>query len=464
MEKRERAHCLVFFCPIQGHINPMLQFSKRLEHKGLEVTLITTLSVHKATHEGGEEQSTTSFSSIALETISDGFDGEGGSAQAESVQAYRDRVREIGSQTLAELIDKLSASGHPADCLVYDPVFPWALDVAKRVGIAAAAFVTVSCAVTNIFSLVHNGLLKLPLNPNSQILLPGLPPLQPSDTPSFIHVPESYPAFLKLSVDLFSNLCKADWVFCNTFYELEQEVIEYWMTKFWTLRTIGPTIPSMYLDKRHEDNNEYGLSLLKLNSDPCMKWLNAKPKGSVAYMSFGSLAELGEEQMEELGLGLRRSKRYFLWVVRTSESVKLPKGFAEETSEKGLVVSWCPQLEVLAHEAVGCFVTHCGWNSTLEALSLGVPMVAVPQWADQSTNAKFIMDVWKIGLKAQADEKGIVRGEEIAHCVREILDGERGEEIRKNASKWKALAKNAVDEGGSSDKNIDEFIAKLVLS
>ncbi|CAL2280011.1 unnamed protein product [Prunus armeniaca] len=195
-----------------------------------------------------------------------------------------------------------------------------------------------------------------------------------------------------------------------------------------------------------------------------MKWLNAKPKGSVAYMSFGSMAELEEEQMEELGLGLRRSKRYFLWVVRTSESVKLPKGFAEETSEKGLVVSWCPQLEVLAHEAVGCFVTHCGWNSTLEALSLGVPMVAVPQWADQSTNAKFIMDVWKIGLKAQADEKGIVRGEEIAHCVREILDGERGEEIRKNASKWKALAKNAVDEGGSSDKNIDEFIAKLVLS
>ncbi|KAL6271051.1 hypothetical protein ACE6H2_027962 [Prunus campanulata] len=371
MEKGEKAHCLVFFCPIQGHINPMLQFSKRLEHKGLKVTFITTRSVHKAMHEGGGEQSTTSFSSVAFETIPDGFDGEGGSAQAESIQAYRDRSREIGSQTLAELIDKLSASGHPVDCIVYDPVFPWALDVAKRVGIAAAAFFT--------------------------ILLPGLPPLQPSDTPSFIYVPESYPALLKLSVDLFSNLDKADWVSCNTFYELEQEVIEYWMTKFWPLRTIGPTIPSMYLDKRHEDNKEYGLSLLKLNSDACMKWLNAKPKGSIAYMSFGSMAEHGEEQMEELGLGLRRSKRYFLWVVRASESVKLPKGFVEETSEK-----------------------------------------------------------------AQADVEGIVRGEEIAHCVREILDGERGKEIRKNASKWKALAKNAVDEGGSSDKNIDEFIAELV--
>ncbi|PQM33478.1 UDP-glycosyltransferase 74E2-like [Prunus yedoensis var. nudiflora] len=92
------------------------------------------------------------------------------------------------------------------------------------------------------------------------------------------------------------------------------------MAKFWPLRTIGPTIPSMYLDQRHEDNKEYGLSLLNPNSDACMKWLNAKLKGSVAYVWFGSVAGLGEEQMEELGLGLRRSKSYFLWVVRASES------------------------------------------------------------------------------------------------------------------------------------------------
>ncbi|CAL2280009.1 unnamed protein product [Prunus armeniaca] len=462
MEMREKSHCLVLFYPSQGHINPLLQFSKRLEHKGLKVTFITTRSVLKAMHGGGGGggQSPSSFSSIALETISDGYD-EGGASQAESIEAYLDRFREIGSQTLAELIEEISGSGHPADCLVYDSCMSWALDVAKRVGIAGAAFFTFSCAVTNIYSLVQNGLLKVPLNPGSEILLPGLPPLQPSDTPSFVYDSGSYPAFFKLILDQFSNLDKADWVLCNTFHELEQEAVD-WMAKFWPLRTIGPTIPSMYLDKGHEEDKEYGLSLLNPNSDACMKWLNAKPKGSVAYVSFGSVAKLGEEKMEELCLGLRRSKCYFLWVVRASESAKLPKGFAEETSEKCLVVSWCPQLEVLAHEAVGCFVTHCGWNSTLEALSLGVPMVAVPQWVDQGTNAKFIMDVWKIGLKAQADEKGIVRGEEIAHCVREILEGERGKEIRKNALKWKALAKSAVDEGGSSDKNIDEFIAKLV--
>ncbi|XP_040992646.1 UDP-glucosyltransferase 74AE2-like [Juglans microcarpa x Juglans regia] len=123
----------------------------------------------------------------------------------------------------------------------------------------------------------------------------------------------------------------------------------------------------------------------------------------------------------------------------------------------------CRQLEVLAHEAVGCFVTHCGWNSTLEGLSLGVPlMVAMLQWTDQSTNAKYIMDFWKMGLKAPVDEKGLVRREAAAHCIREIIEGETGEEIKKNAFKWRKLAKVAVDKGGSSDKNIEEFVAKLV--
>jgi pathogen-inducible salicylic acid glucosyltransferase len=168
--------------------------------------------------------------------------------------------------------------------------------------------------------------------------------------------------------------------------------------------------------------------------------------------------------MEELAWGLKRSDCYFLWVVRASEESKMSKDFAEESSAKGLVVRWCSQLEVLAHEAVGCFVTHCGWNSSLEALSLGVPMVAMPQRTDQSTNAKYITDVWNMGVKAAVDEKEIARRETIESCIREILEGEKGKEIKRNASKWKELAKEAVEEGGSSDKNIDEFVANLVLS
>ena len=139
------------------------------------------------------------------------------------------------------------------------------------------------------------------------------------------------------------------------------------MASQWPFKTIGPAIPSMYLDKRLKDDKEYGLNLFKPDMDICMKWLDTKEIGSVVYISFGSMATLGEEQMEEITWGLKNSNCYFLWVVRDAEEKKLPNNFLQETAEKGLVVSWCPQLEVLAHKAIGCFMTHCGWNSTLEA-------------------------------------------------------------------------------------------------
>lgn len=227
------------------------------------------------------------------------------------------------------------------------------------------------------------------------------------------------------------------------------------------VKTIGPTIPSMYLDKRLLHDKNYGLSLFK-PVDTCMKWLQQRSPKSVIYISFGSMAKLEEKQMEELAITLKLTGKHFLWVVRSSEESKLPENFADEASGKGLIVSWCPQLEVLAHEAMGCFVTHCGWNSTLEALSLGVPMVGVPWWSDQATNAKFVMDVWKIGVRAYPDEEGIVGHEELVRCVKYVMEGERSEEMRENARKWKELTKEVVDEGGTSDTNIQEFVSTLM--
>ncbi|KAH0649170.1 hypothetical protein KY285_034418 [Solanum tuberosum] len=235
------------------------------------------------------------------------------------------------------------------------------------------------------------------------------------------------------------------------------------MSKLYPIKTIGPTIPSMYLDKRLHDDKEYGLSIFKPMTNECLNWLNHQPISSVLYVSFGSFAIVEAEQMEELAWGLKNSNNNFLWVVRSTEEPKLPKDFLEElTSEKGLVVPWCPQLQVLEHESIGCFLTHCGWNSILEAISLGVPMVAIPQWTDQPTNAKFVKDVWEIGVRAKQDEKGIVRREVIEECIKLVMEEEKGKLIRENAKKWKELARNVVDEGGSSDKNIEEFVSKLV--
>ncbi|KAL6312945.1 hypothetical protein AAG906_022725 [Vitis piasezkii] len=330
----------------QGHINPMLQFSKRLASKGIK------------------------------------FDRR---QQEESIEDYLESFRILASQGLTALMEKHNRSNHPAKLLIYDSVLPWAQDLAEHLGLDGVPFFTQSCAVSAIYYHFYQGVMK-------------------------------------------------------------------WMTSQRPLiKTIGPTVPSMYLDKRLEDDKDYGLSLFQQNVDTCITWLDTKGIGSMVYVSFGSLASLGEEQMEELAWGLRRSNNHFMWLVRELEKKKLPDNFTEETSEKGLVGSWCCQLEVLAHKAVGHFMTHCGWNSTLEAMSLGVPMIAMPRFSDQTTNAKFVEDVWQVGVRVKADEKGF-----------EIMEGERRNEMKRNAERWEELAKEAVNDGGSSDKNIQEFVAAFM--
>ncbi|KAG8642059.1 UDP-glycosyltransferase 74G1 [Manihot esculenta] len=451
-ETNFKAHVLILPYPAQGHINPMLQFSKRLVSKGVKATLANTIAINKSMHAHPT-------SKIDIETYSDGFD-DGGFQQAESTEVYLSTLELVGSKTLADLIKRLEVSGRPVSAIVYDGFMPWAYDVAKQFGLLKVLFFTQSCAVNSVYYHVQRGLLPLPVQ-ESSVSVPGLPLLHVSETSSFVSNLGSYPGFFNLVQSQFRNIDEADWVLFNSFYKMEEEVVD-WMAKRWRLGTIGPTLPSMYLDKRLKDDKDYGINLFKPDTSTCMNWLKNKPRGSVVYVAFGSMAELGAEQMEELACGLKASNYYFLWVVRASEKAKLPENFIKETSEKSLVISWCPQLEVLAHEATGCFVTHCGFNSVLEALSLGVAIVGMAQWTDQPTNAKFVEDVWKMGKRAQPDEKGVVRREIVELCIREVMEGEKGKEMKENAKKWKNLAREAIDEGGSSDRNIDEFVAQLI--
>lgn len=227
---------------------------------------------------------------------------------------------------------------------------------------------------------------------------------------------------------------------------------------------VGPMVPSAYLDQQIDEDTVYGSNLWQADNTHCICWLDTKPPKSVVYVSFGSMAGLAGKQVEEIAWGLKSSEQNFLWVVREPENQKLPVEFMNSTGEKGLIVTWCDQLEVLAHPAVGWFVTHCGWNSTLEGLSLGVPMVCLPQRVDQPENAKYVEDMWRVGVEAKKGEDGIVTREELKRCIDEVLAGERNEEIRNKASTWRELAKRAVSKGGSSDKNIEEFAQVLLRS
>lgn len=225
--KTRKSHFLVLAYPHVGHINPMLQFSKRLQQQqGVRVTLVTTRFCcnNNTLHNLGS-------TNISLECISDGFDN-GGIKEAESIEAYLGRFWSIGPQTFSQLLERLLImNNNPIDCVVYDSFMPWALDIAKeKLGMmtSCAVFLTQPLFVNCIYYHVHKGNLKPPLSEtehSSNISLPGLPLiLQPCDLPSFLYNYGSYPASFDLVVEQFSNIDKADWILCNTFYELEKEV------------------------------------------------------------------------------------------------------------------------------------------------------------------------------------------------------------------------------------------------
>ncbi|KAL6845969.1 hypothetical protein ACP4OV_023417 [Aristida adscensionis] len=452
-------HVLLLSYPSQGHINPLLQLGKRLAaHRGVRCTLAVTRFV-LAQSSGTSPPA--AGGAVRVAAYSDGCD-RGGYDEAGDERTYLARLEAAGAASLGELLRDEAARGRPVAAVVYDAFLLWAPRVARRHGASCAAFFTQACAVNVALAHAWAGAVGLPLAAPPPPELPGLPAgLQPADFPTFLTEPDGgCPAYLELVLQQCQGLDVADHVLVNSFYDLETNEAKY-MASRWGAKTVGPTVPSAYLDNRLPDDVAYGFHLYAPMAEESKAWLDERPPNSVVYVSFGSLAAPSVVQMAEVAEGLHNSDKAFLWVVRASETSKVPEGFAGKVEGKGLIVTWSPQLEVLAHPAVGCFVTHCGWNSTMEALGIGVPMVAMPQWSDQPMNAKYIEDVWRVGVRLRPDAEGVVRKEEVERCVRQVMEGETSEEYRKNAKSWSEKAKKAMNEGGSSDKNIVEFLNKL---
>lgn len=220
MTSERRGHVLVVPYPTQGHINPMLEFSKRLSTKGVRTTFTIPRFIFKSLN----QQSLSLPPSVQIVAISDGYDA-GGFAEADSIAAYLSRMEVAGSRTIADLILQYNDCGNPMHCVIYDPFLPWALDVAKQHGLLGAAFFTQICAVNFIYYYIHRGWLKLPISPASlPVSIPGLPLLELEDTPSFVYDHGSYPAYFEMVLNQYSNADKADWILVNSFYKLEDQV------------------------------------------------------------------------------------------------------------------------------------------------------------------------------------------------------------------------------------------------
>ncbi|XWS13328.1 hypothetical protein CRYUN_Cryun36dG0028200 [Craigia yunnanensis] len=454
-------HFLLVTFPAQGHINPTLQFAKRLIRIGASVTFVTTVSARR------RMTKVPTAHGLSFLTFSDGYDE--GLKPGDDRDHYMFEFKRRGKETLADLIVNSDNEGKPITCIVYSLLLHWAMMVAREHHIPSAVLWIQPATVLDIYYYYFNGYEETikcqagDLPSKCLIELPGLPPLSSCDLPSFVTPSNPYASALSLFQEQFEVLAEETnpKILVNTFYALEPAALK--AIEMFKMIGIGPLIPS-FLDGKDPSDSSFKADLFQCSKD-YVQWLDSKPKSTVIYVSFGSIAALAKQQMEEIARALLASGRPFLWVIRNEkqngeeEKEEDKLSCKEELQQFGMIVPWCSQVEVLSHPSLGCFVTHCGWNSTLESLVAGVPVVAFPQWTDQGTNAKLIEDVWKTGVRVTANEEGIVEYDEINRCLDLIMvDGKRANEVRRNVEKWKDLAREAAMIGGSLDRNLKTFV------
>lgn len=460
-------HIAFFPFMAQGHIIPAIHMAKLFVSRGLKVTIITTLAdapfIHKKIENSGTQ---IHIFTIKMPTIEVGLPENCESfhsATSPEMQAkFFKAITLLGPQ-----LEQFLQQNRP-NCLVGDMFFPWATDVASKLGIPMLIFHGISYFALCATLCVHL------YNPHNQVssdselfIIPNLPDqieLNRKKIPDFVKdgVENEFKKVYEASMEALN---RSYGVLVNSFYELESAYADHF-SKVLGIRAwhIGP------LWLCNEGAFEIEDDKASIDEQECMRWLNTKKPNSVVYVCFGSLANFGDAQLLEIAKGLEASGHQFIWVVKIQENREenwLPEGFEERIEGKGVIIrGWAPQVKILSHEAVGGFVTHCGWNSTLEAVCAGVPMVTWPVFAEQFYNEKLITQVLKIGVGVGAQEwtradGEIVKSENIDKAVTKAMVGEGAEEMRSRARGYAEMARRAVEKGGSSYSDLNALIEEL---
>lgn len=286
--------------------------------------------------------------------------------------------------------------------------------------------------------------------------IPGVASIEPTELMSYLQESDTSSVVHQIIFKAFEDAKGADFVLSNTVYELEPDTISALQIEK-HFYAIGPIFPPGFT------HSPIATSLWA-ESD-CSYWLAAQPPRSVLYISFGSYAHVSKRDLHEIARGLLASKVRFIWVLRpdivsSDEPDPLPGGFLEESKGRGMVVQWCSQKEVLSHPSIGGFLTHCGWNSILESIWCGVPMLCFPLLTDQFTNRKLLVKDWRIGIGI--GELNSVSKEVVSKRIEELVRGKEGEEIREEVKKVKIVLESAISPNGSSTKNFDRFVSDLM--
>ncbi|XP_022894030.1 UDP-glucose iridoid glucosyltransferase-like [Olea europaea var. sylvestris] len=435
--------------PYQGHITPMLQLGSILNSRGFSITVA---------HTEFNSPDPLDHPEFVFLPLPDNLSGCETSyiSSLKGISAMNVNSKERFHEYMVEMLEKQPQNGL-VSCIVYDNLMHFVNEVATLLKLPTVVLRPNSAAYLRslqfIIQLQADNLIPLPEH-QLQDAIPTHHPLRFKDLP--FPVTAEIPKILIEFFTSYANIRSSSAIILNTVDMLDHESLSKLQQHF--------KVPIFPIGPLQKMAPKFNTSLITEDTSS-ITWLDKQAPNSVLYISIGSIAIMDKKELIEMAWGLANSDQPFLWVVRPS-SVSgsdwiecLPEGFEEITRERGCIVKWAPQKKVLAHPAVGGFWSHSGWNSTLESMCEGVPMICRPYFSDQVVNTRYLTHVWKVALELNSlERKGIEQ------AIRALMGDKEGKEMRQKALKMKQELELSIQRGGSSwnsFENLVEFIASF---
>ncbi|XP_074284400.1 7-deoxyloganetin glucosyltransferase-like [Silene latifolia] len=460
----------------------MLHLAKVLNSKGIHITFFNSEHNHSCLLKSRGPTSLAGSPSFYYDTFSDGLPPWDTANQPRSsfplMRSLELNSKELFEKLLLKLVELSSSSisGTPSvSVIIIDAILPFPLEIVPEfVDCPIVLFTPTSCSCflgySQFDALFHSGILpfqddgfmtdgslevELDLEPAS------MKGMRLRDLPSYIRTTDKNSHVFEYMKQVMERCSERPIIF-NTFTALDYEVLkDLSKVLFGPIFTVGPLHCLSDNSTQHElisKPNDIGSNIWKEDSH-CLQWLDSQNHNSVVYVSFGSTTLMTREQLIEFAWGLANSNHPFLWVIRPDTIIGqsttiLPLEFENEVKGRGLIVSWCPQEKVLQHSSIAVFLTHCGWNSILETISSGVPVICWPFEGDHQLISWFSCYKWGIGMELDI----VAKRDQVERHIREVLEEDIGRKLKMKALEWKKLAEKATSSSGSSSLEIQRFI------
>ncbi|KAL4348072.1 hypothetical protein GQ457_17G014580 [Hibiscus cannabinus] len=438
--ERTSAACHVVAMPYpgRGHINPMMNLCKLLASKKKDIVITFVLTEEWLGIIGFDPKP----DNVRFETIPNVLPSEW--LRATNFLGFYEAVMTKMEAPFEKLLDRLEL---PVTAIIGDIELRWTTGVGNQRNIPVALLWTTSASVFSMFHYLDLHIKQSHAKIDSIVEqaeeIVGISPSNLEQLRTIFY--RDGQRVLELALDCISRVTQAQCLLFTSVYEFEPQVFDSLRATYnFPVYTIGPAIPYLELRQGSCQNKSY------------LQWLDSQQPGSVLYISLGSFLSVSNTQTDEIVAGLHMTGVRYLWVAR-GDTWRLK----ERCGDMGLVVAWCDQLKVLCHPSIGAFWTHCGWNSILEAVFAGVPMLTFPLSFDQDTNSRQIVEEWGNGLRVNSEN--LVTRENVAQLVRRLMGAEsnEGKKIRRAAKQLQDKCLAAISETGSSAANLDAFINSI---